>query len=153
MIVRNRMKRSVVSINQRQTVLEAVAYLREHHIGTLPVVDDNGKLVGLVTLRTLLDLVMPDFVRLLEHINFVHNFGAVESRSPSAEDLSRPVKDIMRPPVSVTADSSLLRAAAILHENNLKDLPVVDDENRLVGLASHVDIGVALMANWTSIQE
>ncbi|HZW02556.1 MAG TPA: CBS domain-containing protein [Anaerolineaceae bacterium] len=150
MNVRQSMKRSVIAIHQNETILAAVSLLRQHHIGTLPVVDDDGRLVGLLTLRSLLDLVMPDFVHLLDTINFVHDFGAIESRQPSEEDLARPVSDVMRPPVFVTAESGLLRAAAILHENDLKDLPVVDLENKLVGLASHVDIGIALMSNWAS---
>jgi len=41
-----------------------------------------------------------------------------------------------------------LRAAALLHLRDLRDLPVVNAENTLVGLVSHVDLGVALMSDW-----
>jgi CBS domain-containing protein len=41
-----------------------------------------------------------------------------------------------------------MRAFAIIISHNLKDLPVVDQDGRLVGLASHVDIGTALLARW-----
>ena len=42
----------------------------------------------------------------------------------------------------------LSRAFALLHHHNLTDLPVVDVENCLVGIASRVDVGTAMLKNW-----
>lgn len=142
------MKRSVISIPLDATLREATILFTYHHIGTLPVVDNNGKLAGFLRAHDLLFLTMPDFVRLVDHFEFVHDFGAVENRQPAPEQLSLPVKKIMKPPVFVEEKSGLLRAAALLHRHNLSDLPVVDSQQRLVGIASHVDISTALMSNW-----
>jgi CBS-domain-containing membrane protein len=54
----------------------------------------------------------------------------------------------MNEAVSVEESSGLLRASALLYKNQLMDIPVVDDQHRLVGIASRVDIGVALLKDW-----
>lgn len=99
------MKRNVVSIPATATVGQAAARFAARRIGMLPVVDDSGRLLGLLQLRDLLALVMPDFVRLVEDFDFVHDFGAVETRQPSPEATARPVREVMQPPVSVFLDN------------------------------------------------
>ena len=142
------MKRDVVSITTSANIGQAAARFAVRHIGMLPVVDATGSLVGILQLRDLLALVMPNFVRLVEDFDFVHDFGAVESRQPSPETLVRPVTEVMQPPVSVEATCGLLRAFAVMREHDLHDLPVVDAAGRLAGIASRVDIGAALLAGW-----
>lgn len=148
MTVRRFMKTRVISIQENMTIGNAAALMREHHIGTLPVVDVNQKLVGMLRLENLLALVMPDFVHLVDHFEFAHNFGSLEKTKPDMNSLAQPVIEFMEQPISVQADSGVLRAAALLHFRDLRDLPVVDTENTLVGLISHVDLGVALMSDW-----
>ncbi len=148
MKIRDCMKRDVVSISVSANVAQAVAIFTERHIGMLPVVDDAGRLVGLLTLRSLLALVMPDFVRLMEDFDFVHDFGAVEAAQPSLEAMASSVREVMQPPNSVEENCGLLRAFALLRQYDLQDLPVVAPDSRLVGIASRVDIGIALMVSW-----
>ena len=57
----------------------------------------------------------------------------------------------MEPPVFVEDTCGLTRAFALLHKHNLTDLPVIDVENCLVGIASRVDIGTAMLRNWEII--
>lgn len=142
------MKRNVISIDAAATVRQAVALCIQNHIGMLPIVDPDQKVIGVITLQDLLFLVMPDFVRVVEHFEFVHGFGLLEVRQPSQADLSRPVTEIMDQPVCVDENAGLLYTAAQLHRTGLIDMPVVDTQGRLIGIASHVDIGLALMSNW-----
>ncbi|MBI9048678.1 MAG: CBS domain-containing protein [Anaerolineaceae bacterium] len=142
------MKRNVVSIPANATVQHAVELAVKYHIGTLPVVDKEGKLLGIVNLKGLLSLVMPDFVQLIDNIDFLSDFGAVEKRRPSDEDLHHIVHDIMEKPICVKENSSLLHAAAMLSKHILKDIPVITEDGILIGLVSHVDIGTALMETW-----
>ena len=148
MKVREFMKQRVISIRSDATIGMAVDLFRKHHIGTLPIVDAEGHLVGIIRLRDLLTLVMPDFTHLISRFEFVHDFGAMEFRSPDPEQFQRPVSEIMNDPICAEADSGLLRAAALIRQNNLIDLPIVDKNNVLVGLASHVDMGIALISHW-----
>lgn len=142
------MKQNVVSINDNDSIMSAVRVVIDYHIGTLPVVDDQKKLVGLVQLSDLLDLTMPDFIDLIDNLDFIHNFGALEAQKPDTEILNQPVSKILGEAVSVSMTAGLLRAAAILHEHHLRDLPVVDQDGHLVGIASYVDIGTALISHW-----
>ena len=129
-------------------VSDAVRLFLENHIGTLPVVDSRMKLVGLVTMETILSLVMPDFVHLMDRFSFVHDLGAVETRIPDQSDLCRPISEIMTAPVFVKEGDSLLYAAASKRDHGLRDIAIVDEQGHLVGIASHVDIGTALMRSW-----
>ena len=142
------MKGRVISICEDAMVLDAVRLFLENHIGTLPVVDSQMKLVGLVTMETILSLVMPDFVHLMDRFSFVHDLGAVETRTPDENDLRRCISEIMTAPVFVEEGDSLLYAAASKRNHGLRDIPVVDAQRHLVGIASHVDIGTALMRSW-----
>ncbi len=152
MRVKDCMKQNVYTIIPLTSIGEAARIFAEKHIGSLPVVDRQGKLVGLLQLRDLLELVLPDFLKLLDDFDFVPDFGAVETRLPSAEVLARPVSKIMQEPVSVEAGSGLLRAFSLLHKHQIHDLPVVDENNVLVGIASRVDVGAAFLSNWNVTQ-
>jgi CBS domain-containing protein len=115
------------------------------------VVDQDKKLVGILHIRDLLELVMPSFVGVVEDFDFVRgDFSGFETLLPPPEVAVQPASSIMDPPVSVKVESGLLRAFAIMNSHDLYDLPVVDDDGRLVGLASRVDIGTALLAGWHS---
>jgi IMP dehydrogenase len=88
--------------------------MSEYHIGGIPVVDDQKRLVGIVTNRDL----------------------RFERR------LDRPVEDIMTKENLVTThqQTNLTDAAQILQQNKIEKLPVVDKDNRLVGLITYKDI-------------
>ena len=142
------MKTNIITTLASATVADAANLFWSHHIGTLPVVDDAGNLVGILHLRNLLHLIMPVFVDLIEDFDYVGDFGAIEDREPAREELNLPISDVMESPIYVEEDSGLVRAFAFIHKNDLLDLPVVNRDGKLVGLASRVDIGRALLATW-----
>lgn len=145
------MKRNVISIPETSTIREAAAVLVKHHIGLLPVVDQNKKLVGVVGIRDLLELELPDFVSFIADVDYVHDFGAVETTRPPAETLDQSIKTLMKPAVSVTEDTGLLRVSALMLQHQMHDMPVVAKNNRLVGVASRVDIAVAILSTWAKV--
>ena len=103
-----------VTIRRGSTVAQALDIMSEYHIGGIPVVDDENHLVGIVTNRDL----------------------RFERR------LDRPVDDVMSKDNLVTThqQTDLAAAAQILQENKIEKLPVVDKDNRLVGLITYKDI-------------
>ena len=103
-----------VTIRRGSTVQEALNMMAEYHIGGIPVVDDDNHLVGIVTNRDL---------------RFEHC-------------LDKQVDDVMTKENLVTThiQTDLTAAARILQENKIEKLPVVDSENRLVGLITYKDI-------------
>jgi CBS domain-containing protein len=148
MIIKDCMKRDVISIPPTITVREAAVVVVEQHIGLLPIVDDEAKLIGVIGLQDLLTLELPDFVNFIPDVDFVHDFGAVESTRPEPYSLEQPVTTLMQPAISVDEECGLLRAYALMLQHQLMDLPVVTKEGRLVGLASRVDISAAILARW-----
>jgi CBS-domain-containing membrane protein len=150
-VINNCMKRNVYSIPATATIREAAALIVERHIGLLPVVDEQGKPVGVVGLSDLLSLELPDFFKLIHDFDFVHDFGAVETTRPSAAEIDRPVTALLRPGIFVEETTGLLRAYALMVKNNLHDLPVVSAEGTLVGIASRVDLGTAILSAWKDV--
>jgi CBS domain-containing protein len=145
------MKRNVFSIPSTATIRQAAALVVERHIGLLPVVDEQGKPVGVVRLGDLLSLELPDFFNLLPDVDFVHDFGAVETTRPTPEELDRPVTTLVQPRIFVEETCGLLRAYALMVKHNLHDLPVVSEDGALVGIASRVDIGTAILSAWKTV--
>lgn len=102
-----------VTITKGQTVADALRLMKENRIGGIPVIDSERHLIGIVTNRDL------RFQR----------------------DLSLPVCEVMTSENLVTTTKSdLAEASQILLENKIEKLPVVDEENRLVGLITYRDI-------------
>jgi CBS domain-containing protein len=145
------MKRSVVSIPDTSTIREAAAVFVRAHVGLLPVVDQEKKLVGVVGLRELLALELPDFINFVIDVDFVHDFGAVETRHPTASMLDQSIQILMKPAITVQEDSGLLRAYALMLQQDLHDMPVVSEDGELVGVASRVDIGAKILSAWAEV--
>jgi CBS-domain-containing membrane protein len=72
-MIRDCMKREVVAVSAAATVREAARWVVKRRVGTLPVVDQQGVLVGVVRIKDLLKVFMPDFVIPLDNIDFVHD--------------------------------------------------------------------------------
>jgi CBS domain-containing protein len=145
------MKRNVVSIPEKATVREAAAVFVRKHVGLLPVVDKDNKPVGVVGLRDLLSLELPDFVNFIADVDYVHDFGAVETTRPSAAALNKSIKSLMKPATTVDEESGLLRAYALMLQHNLHDILVVSPDGQLVGIASRVDVGIATLRTWETV--
>lgn len=145
------MKRNVVSIRESSSIREAATVFVKFHVGLLPVIDGDSRLVGVVGLQDLLTLELPDFVRFIQDLDFVHDFGAVETTRPPAEVLDQSITALMKPPITVPEDSGLLRAYALMLQHSLHDMPVVSEDGKLLGVASRVDIGAAILSSWSSV--
>ena len=145
------MKRNVVSIPDTATIREAAALFVQKHVGLLPVVDKDEKPIGIVGLRDLLSLQLPDFMSLIADLDFVHDFGAVETTHPSASMLDQPIKTLLKPAITVNEESGLLRTYALMLQHDLHDMPIVSEDGKLVGVASRVDIGTAILSVWAEV--
>ncbi|WP_299769380.1 IMP dehydrogenase [uncultured Dokdonia sp.] len=103
-----------VTLPLSSIVSDAKNAMREHSIGGIPIVDDAGKLLGIVTNRDL----------------------------RFEKDNDRPVAEVMTSENLVTAEegTSLVQAEEILQDHKIEKLPVVTDDNTLVGLITFRDI-------------
>jgi IMP dehydrogenase len=103
-----------VTLHLDALVGDAKANMREHSIGGIPIVDENQKLLGIVTNRDL----------------------------RFEKDNSRPISEVMTKSnlITVAEGTSLEQAEGILQTNKIEKLPVVDSTNKLVGLITFRDI-------------
>ncbi|MCH5246571.1 MAG: IMP dehydrogenase [Muribaculaceae bacterium] len=103
-----------VTIQRGKTVTDALNMMEEYHIGGIPVVDENKKLVGIVTNRDLRFERNP--LRLIDEVMTV-------------EDL-----------VTTSQTTNLEEAADILQTHKIEKLPVIDSDGKLIGLVTYKDI-------------
>jgi len=146
------MKHNVFSIPSTATIREAASEFVNRHIGLLPIINPNGEPVGVIGMRDLLTLELPDFVNFIGDVDFVHDFGAVETTRPTAKVLDQPVTTLMKPIQTVYETCGLLRAYALMLQHNLHDMPVISRKGKLVGIASRVDIGAAILSTWAKVE-
>jgi predicted transcriptional regulator len=146
------MKKNVISIAANATIRDAAQVFVKEHVGLLPVVDEDDKPIGVVGLQEMLTLELPDFVNFIADVDFVHDFGAVETTRPSAAALGKPIKKLMKEAISVPHDCGLLRAYALMVQHNVHDILVVSPEGKLVGVASRVDVGRAILKAWERVE-
>ena len=144
------MKREVVSITPDATLREVAALILEKRVGTLPVVDDKGTVVGTVSITDIVELFLPDFVAVMDEIDFVHDYGDLENTSEEDRQRARMlhVSDVMEEPVALEDDAGLVHALSVMEKHNLRDL-IVTRDGKLVGIASQVDIGRAFLTDFT----
>ncbi|MFH2039853.1 MAG: CBS domain-containing protein [Chloroflexota bacterium] len=144
------MKKNVISIPITSTIRDAITVFIKKRVSILPVVNPQGKPVGVVRLSNLVSLEMPDFIKFVEDFDFVHDFGAIESMQPSSELLSRSITTIMQPVDTIDKDCGLMRVYAIMLKDEIFDLPVTNEKGELVGIVSRVDIGTGILTTWST---
>ncbi len=128
------MTHKVTTVAPETSFKEAVRLLRSQRISGLPVVDQSGQLVGIVTEGDLLNKVEkrePDAYVLESKRHRLDRSRAAATDVASA--MSREV-------TSVRPDFPVARAAREMHARGFKRLPVVDEGGRLVGIVSRGDL-------------
>ena len=135
MLVRDVMTTHAVTVRPDARVKQAIELLDDHQITAMPVVDGDGRLVGVVSEADVLrDALLPD--------RRAHEIPShAEGRTKVLT-----VGDVMtRLPMSVTANADLAAAASVLVDTAIKSLPVVDGDGRVVGIVSRRDV-IAVLA-------
>ncbi len=142
MKVRSLMSSPVVSARPDMKVGAVARLLVDHDIDGLPVVDENGKVVGVVTDSDLIvrnaDLHFPRFLQILDARIFL------ESPKQFDEEIRRllgaTAADVMSSPaITVGPDDDIDRAATLMMEKKIHILPVVE-AGRLVGIVTQADL-------------
>ncbi|MGO4257406.1 CBS domain-containing protein [Marmoricola sp. RAF53] len=134
MLVREVMTSSVVSVSPGTTLKQVLALLAEHRVTALPVLDDTGRLVGVVSEADVLaETVVPD--------QRAHERPVEPGPGPG----STRVEQVMsRHLLTVPPAAEVAEAAALMIGSTVKSLPVIE-RGRLVGMISRRDL-VAVLA-------
>ncbi len=118
MLVKEIMKRNVVTVRPDVSVMEAAKIMNERRIGSLVIIDGVGRVVGILTERDIMRGVV------------------AEGKRSSEVDIS---KIMTKKVIVISPEVSLEDAADIMTENRIKKLPVVE-EGKVVGMITSTDL-------------
>jgi len=139
MHARQIMARNVISVTPEQSVIEAVNLMLRNHVSGLPVVDQTGRVVGIVS--------EGDFLRRAEIstprkrsrlLSFIFGHGA--EAEDYVRERGRKVSEVMTPsPITIGETAPLSDIVDLMEKNHIKRIPVVEN-GRLVGIISRSNL-------------
>lgn len=144
------MSRDPVVVRCETPLKEAIQILAERRISGLPVVDDKGKLIGIISETDLMwqetGVTPPAYIMFLDSVIYLQNPATYERDLHKA--LGQTVGEIMsKNPISVSPDKSLRDAAKLMHDKSIHRLPVLDSEGQVIGILTRGDIVRAMAAS------
>lgn len=126
----------VVAVRPSTPFRDLVRLLERHRISALPVVDDDGRPVGIVSEADL--LVKEGYPHGAQDVGMV---DAVRYRRRLSKALGATAAEVMAAPVlTVAVGASVVDAARLMVREGVKRLPVVDDEGKLAGIVTRADL-------------
>lgn len=135
--VRDVMTREVATVTGSAGFKEIVRIMQEQGVSAVPVVDDRGRLVGIVSEADL--LLKEEYEPERESEGRLLSFRGRKAERRKAAGLI--ATHLMTTPVeTVEPDATLSKAARLMHERKVKRLPVVDAEGTVVGIVSRADL-------------
>ncbi len=143
MQIKDIMATDVITVSTSDSVEQCAKLLQENNISGLPVLDEGGKVAGIVTegdlIRRASRIKAPGYLEILGGLIYLGSPGKfVEElqRAMSLEAGQLMSKDV----ISVKPEESVEEAATLMVEKGISRLPVIDDDDKLVGIVSRRDI-------------
>ncbi len=137
------MTTEVITVNPETEILQAAKLLLEKHFNGLPVLNKDGNLVGIICQSDL--IVQQKSIPIPTLFTFLDGFISLSSTKKIENEIKKiaaiTVADAMtRKPITVKPDTSLEAVASLMVDKNLHTLPVIDDNDNLVGVLGKEDI-------------
>lgn len=145
--VKDFMVKDVFSIKLDSTVKDLLKLLTKHHIGGVPVVDNQNKLIGIVSDGDIIRYLAPKEGSVRD---FIYNIFVEEGETEQEvlkEKINITIDELMHKQhiYAVKEDDTFEEAIHVLSQHSFKQLPVLDLEGRVVGIISRGDINNNLM--------
>lgn len=136
------MTKDVVTVTKETTVMELARIFADRHLSSLPVLDSDGDLVGIVTETDLVEqdknLHIPTVISIFDWVIYLESDKKFEKELKKMT--GRTVGDIYSTDVvTVNADTSIADVADLLSSRKINALPVVEGK-KLVGIVSRIDL-------------
>ena len=143
------MSRDPILVRPQTPLKEAIQILAEKRISGLPVIDDAGKLVGIISETDLMwqetGVTPPAYIMILDSVIYLQNPGTYERDLHKA--LGQTVGEVMsKNPVAISPDKSLKEAAQLIQNHKVQRLPVLDNGGNVIGILTRGDIIRAMAA-------
>jgi CBS domain-containing protein len=132
--VRDVMTTHVVAVRLNATYKDIAARLRELRVSAFPVLDDSNKVVGVVSEADLLTKEALEY-------SVPHLMDGILRSHERAKAAAVTAAELMtRPAVTIGQHELVTTAARLMYSRKLKRLPVVDDDNQLIGIVTRTDV-------------
>lgn len=142
MLVSDIMTRTPRTVTPDTKLQEVAATMSMYRIPALPVVDENGMLVGNISEMDLLKNLLPTMDDIMNGNAIMEMAHVIPNYSSS---MSRKVSDLMTPnPITVEPDMHIIKATARMTSHRFRRIPVADKDGKLVGVMSLGDVHKAL---------
>jgi len=140
-----------IIVGPQTPLKEAIKILAERRISGLPVVDEAGKLVGVISETDLLwqetGVEPPVYIMFLDSVIYLENPARHDQELHKA--LGQTVGEVMSDePVTVKPDQPLRKAAKLMQEKSIRRLAVTDDAGKVIGILTPGDIVRAMAAEF-----
>jgi CBS domain-containing protein len=136
--VRDIMHRDVISASPDESLKDAANKFYRYKVSGMPVVDEDGKPIGMISERHLIEAALPDYESLIENITLAPDSEPFDELLRREDEIK--VRDIMTTRVfTTTEDTPIVEAAAQMLFRNVRRLPVVQND-RMIGIVLRRDI-------------
>ncbi|WP_008313925.1 CBS domain-containing protein [Leptolyngbya sp. PCC 6406] len=138
------MTRDPITVGSNALLQEAIQIMADQRISGLPVISAEGSLVGILSETDLMwqatGAPLPAYVMLLDSVIYLKNPTRFNQELHKA--LGQTVAEVMsdHPVVTTQPEASLRAAAQLMHDKQVRRLPVLDDSGSLVGILTRGDI-------------
>jgi CBS domain-containing protein len=132
--VQDVMSTHVVAVRKNASFKEMAARLREQRVSAFPVLDEDNKVIGVVSEADLLTKEALESGGAGKVSGMLHHREQAKAAGTTAADL------MTKPPVTIGPDDLVTHAAQLMYARKVKRLPVVDDDGRLIGIVSRTDV-------------
>jgi len=150
------MNQKIIAVKRSTTLAELIGLFQSFHSFPLvPVVDQQGTLIGVVSFQRLVEAFRTSSQDLLKTIPFVdeHHLDIFDMDLTSEIGELCIVDDLMQTKfLSISQDSSIEEVYRLMQVHQIEQLPVIDSENKLVGMIGAFDIFLALFKEKGIIQ-
>ena len=133
------MVKDLTSVEADDTIRFLVETLETSETSSVPVTDDESRLVGIISERDVLAAAVPKYMELLHSASFMPNINQLAAGLQRIADNAVKLH-MCRDVVSVRSDADDLQAADLMLRHKLRLLPVVGENGRLVGIVRRVDL-------------
>ncbi|MCX7749019.1 MAG: CBS domain-containing protein [Clostridia bacterium] len=143
MKVNELMSTNVITVKKDTTVQEIAHLLADNNISGLPVVDNDNKVLGIVTQKDILCKdIQPRFPAVFELLGGIIFVKGVKHFNDELKKLAATkAEDMMTEKViTTTGDTEVEKVAEMMVEEDLNSIPVVDGSKKLVGIISQADL-------------
>lgn len=133
------MTKDLTAVEKDIPVRELIFILNNAEMPNVPVVDEDGLLTGFISEKDLIRAALPGYFEMLHSTSFIPDMNQLAKKLTQIAD--EPIERFIRTNVmSVTEDDDDLQAADLIIRKGVKNVPVVDEDGRLVGRVRRIDL-------------